>query len=163
MTEKAQPAEAGPVVLCFDGSEGAATAIETAGELLGPRAAVVLSVWEPVKVWAPYDPASMLTAPSSKLASKELHLDDITAELAHKQVDQGVVLARQAGFDAQGRVAEGKAWRTICDVAEEIDAAPIVLGARGLSRMGSTLLGSVSSAVVVHSHRPVLVIPPQRR
>jgi nucleotide-binding universal stress UspA family protein len=163
VTEKAQPAEAGPVVLCFDGSEGAATAIETAGELLGARPAVVLSVWEPVKTWAPYDPASMLTAPASKLASKELHLDDITAEVAREQVDQGVVLARQAGFDAQGRVAEGKAWRTICDVADELDAAPIVLGARGLSRVGSTFLGGVSSAVVVHAHRPVLVVPPQSR
>jgi nucleotide-binding universal stress UspA family protein len=54
---------------------------------------------------------------------------------------------------------DGKTWRTICDVAGEIDAATIVLGARGLSRMGSLLLGSVSFAVTVHAKRPVLVVP----
>jgi hypothetical protein len=65
-----------------------------------------------------------------------------------------VALASSAGFAAQGRVAHGKTWRTICDVAGEIDAVAIVLGARGLSRMGSLLLGSVSFAVTVHAKRP---------
>jgi hypothetical protein len=52
-----------PVLLCFDGSNDAATAIAKAGELLGPRTAVVLTVWEPVALWQPYDPATILTAP----------------------------------------------------------------------------------------------------
>jgi nucleotide-binding universal stress UspA family protein len=152
-----------PALLCFDGSDDAAAAIAKAGELLGPRGAVVLTVWEPVAAWAPYDPATILTAPASKLASKELGLDEIASELARETTDRGVVLARQAGFEVQGRVAEGKSWRTICDVAEELDADPIVLGARGLSRVQSALLGGVSSAVVVHAHRPVLVVPAQHR
>lgn len=151
------------MLLCFDGSHNAATAIAKAGELLGQRAAVVLTVWEPVAMWAPYDPASILTAPASRLASKELHLDETTSDLAREKADQGVALARRAGFEAEGYVAEGKSWRTICDVAEELDAEPIVVGARGLSRVQSTLLGGVSSAVVVHARRPVLVVQPQRR
>ena len=56
-------------------------------------------------------------------------------------------------------MTHGKTWRAICDVAGEIDAVTIVLGARGLSRVGSLLLGSVSSAVLVHAKRPVLVVP----
>jgi hypothetical protein len=44
-------------------------------------------------------------------------------------------------------------------VADEIDAGPIVLGARGLGRIESKLLGSVSIAVVFHATRPVLVVP----
>ena len=59
----------------------------------------------------------------------------------------------------RGSVADGKIWRAICDEADNLDAEPIVVGARGLSRVQSALLGSVSSAVVVHAHRPVLVIP----
>ena len=55
--------DAHPVLLCFDGSDDAATAIAKAGELLGPRAAVVLTVWEPAALWVPYDPATILTAP----------------------------------------------------------------------------------------------------
>jgi len=148
-----------PVLLCFDGSDDAATAIAQAAELLAPRRAVVLTVWEPVATWEPYDPATILSAPLSKLLSRALGVDDIAAELAEEKVKQGVALATGAGLEVQGRVARGKAWRTICDVAGEIDAATIVLGARGLSRMGSLLLGSVSSAVLVHAKRPVLVVP----
>jgi nucleotide-binding universal stress UspA family protein len=155
--------DARPVLLCFDGSDDAAAAIAKAGELLGPRTAVVLTVCEPLSVWEPYDPASILTAPVSKLASKELDLDEITNELARQKRDRGVALARKAGFEVQGRVAQGKSWRTICDVAEKLDAAPIVVGARGLSRVQSALLGSVSSAVLVHADRPVLVIPAHSR
>lgn len=147
------------VLLCFDGSDDAATAIAQAAELLAPRPAVVLTVWEPVATWEPYDPATVLSAPVSKLLSRALGVDEIAAELAEEKVKQGVALAVSAGFAAQGRVAHGKTWRTICDVAGEIDAAAIVLGARGLSRVGSLLLGSVSSAVLVHAKRPVLVVP----
>jgi nucleotide-binding universal stress UspA family protein len=160
MTEDENRAkDAHPVLLCFDGSDDAATAIAKAGELLGPRAAVVLTVWEPVALWAPYDPATMLTAGVSKLASKELGLDEIASQIARETSDQGVALARAAGFEVRGSVAEGKSWRAICDEADNLDAEPIVVGARGLSRVQSALLGSVSSAVVVHAHRPVLVIP----
>ena len=65
----------------------------------------------------------------------------------------------QQDLRLRGSVAEGKLWRAICDEAEKLDAEPIVVGARGLSRVQSAFLGSVSSAVVVHAHRPVLVIP----
>ena len=147
------------MLLCFDGSDDAATAIAQAAELLAPRRAVVLTVWEPVATWEPYDPATILTAPVSKLVSGELGIDEITAELAEEKVKQGLAVASSAGFAAQGRVAHGKTWRTICDVAGEIDAVTIVLGARGLSRVESLLLGSVSSAVLVHAKRPVLVVP----
>jgi nucleotide-binding universal stress UspA family protein len=75
-------------------------------------------------------------------------------------MEHGMQLAQQAGFDATGQVKSGKAWRAICEAAHELDAAPIVLGARGLSRVQSALLGSVSTAVVFHTKHTVLVIPP---
>jgi hypothetical protein len=40
-----------------------------------------------------------------------------------------------------------------------VQAAPIVLGARGLSRVQSLLLGSVSSAVAAHANRALLIVP----
>src|SRR5271166_750238 len=89
-----------PVLLCFDGSDDAAAAIAKAGELLGPRTAVVLTVWEPLSVWEPYDPATILTAPMLKLTSQELDLDGIAGELARERSDQGVALAGKAGFEA---------------------------------------------------------------
>jgi nucleotide-binding universal stress UspA family protein len=120
---------------------------------------VVLTVWERVASWAPSAPATILSAPVSRLASKELDLDEITQGAARELMHRGVGLAAAAGFQAEGRVEEGRPWRVIRGVADELDAKPIVLGARGLGRVESMLLGSVSIAVVFHSKRPVLVVP----
>jgi nucleotide-binding universal stress UspA family protein len=146
-------------LLCFDGSGDAANAIAVAGELLGSHSATVLTVWEPVAIWEPYDPVAVLTAGVSRLAAKELGLDEIARDAARSTMERGVELARQAGFDATGHLSSGKVWRAICETAEKIDAAPIVLGTRGLSRVQSALLGSVSAAVAAHAKRAVLLIP----
>ena len=147
------------VLLCFDGSDDARAAIAEAGALFAPRAAVVLTVWEPLASWAPYDPATILSAPLSRLASNEMGLDEIIRDLAQERLEQGTDLAAAAGFRAEGRLEKGKPWRRIRDVAEQLGAEPIVVGARGLGRVESVLLGSVSSAVVHHARRPVLVVP----
>ena len=159
MSEEVVHTSSTPVLLCFDGSDDAAHAIAHAGRLLGSRQAVVLSVWEPVAVWQPYDPATAITAPISRLASSALGLDESSRDLAQERATAGVEIARGAGFDAQSRVAGGKPWRVICDVADEIEADPIVLGARGLSRVQSAVLGSVSAATVQHTRHAVLVVP----
>jgi nucleotide-binding universal stress UspA family protein len=127
--------------------------------MLAPRAGVVLTVWEPAASWAPSDPATILSAPLSRLASKELDLDEISQDVGRELMQRGVELATDAGFQAEGRLEEGKPWRVIGQVADQIDAEPIVLGGRGLGRVESKLLGSVSIAVVFHATRSVLVIP----
>jgi nucleotide-binding universal stress UspA family protein len=152
------PTTTQPVLLCFDGSDDAANAIDAAGRLLGGRSAVVLGICEPIPAWKPSDPATILEAPIGRLLSKALELEEIADEVTHEQVSRGVQLARAAGFHAEGRVAPGKPWKAICEVANELDAAVIVLGARGLSRVQSALLGSVSAAVSVHAGRPVLIV-----
>lgn len=145
--------------MCFDGSDGAAAAIATAGELLGARPAVVLTVWEPVRVWEPWDPATILSAPLERLIAQAAGLDQISADIARDKAEHGAALARSAGFDATARVARGKAWEAICEVADELNAEPIVIGSRGLGQAQSVLLGSVSHAVVAHARRAVLVSP----
>lgn len=104
-------------------------------------------------------PATILSAPLSRLASKRLDLDEMSRDVARELMQRGVELATGAGFQAEGRLEEGKPWRVIGEVADEIDAEPIVLGGRGLGRIESMLLGSVSIAVVLHAKRPVLVVP----
>lgn len=151
-----------PVLLCFDGSEGATRAIASAGSRLRSAGAVVLTVWEPFALWQPYDPATILTVPVAKLAAEALDVDAVAEDMASETTAQGVSLAGAAGFATDGRTVRGTPWRTICDTAAEIDAATIVLGARGRSRVQSMLLGSVSSAVAVHARQPVLIVPPCR-
>jgi nucleotide-binding universal stress UspA family protein len=151
-----------PALLCFDGSDDARGAIAEAGTVLGLDSAVVLTVWEPFANWEPYDPATILSAPVSRLASRALDLDEIAEELAVETMAQGISLARAAGFAAEGRAVRGKPWRMICEIAEEVGVATIVVGARGLSRVQSVLLGSVSTAVAVHAGRPLLIVPRRR-
>jgi nucleotide-binding universal stress UspA family protein len=146
-----EPMASKRILLCFDGSDDAVRAIAVAGELLGARTATLLTVWEPAASWAPYDPATALTGGVSRMAAKELGLDEIASELARATIERGTKLAGKAGFDVTGEISSGKPWRAICDRAKEIDAALIVLGARGLSRVESVLLGSVSAAVLAHA------------
>jgi nucleotide-binding universal stress UspA family protein len=52
----------------------------------------------------------------------------------------------------------------IVDVADEIDAAVIVLGSRGHGAGRELFEGSVSHQVAEHAGRPVLIVrPPARR
>ena len=104
MTADIDEREAGhPVLLCFDGSDDAAAAIAQAAELLASRRAVVLTVWEPVATWESYDPATILSAPVSKLLSRELGIDEVAAELAEEKVKRGVALASSGGADGRRR------------------------------------------------------------
>lgn len=50
-------------------------------------------------------------------------------------------------------------WRSIIDAAQELDAAAIAVGSRGLGGLRSLALGSVSTAVLHHAHRPVVAMP----
>ena len=72
-----------------------------------PRTRLVLTVWEPVASWTPSDPATGLSAPLSRLASKELDLDEMSQDAARELMQRGVELATGAGFHAEGRLEKG--------------------------------------------------------
>ncbi len=141
-----------PVLICFDGSWGAQSAIDAAGSLLGTRRAIVLTVWS--------SPIGM--AVHGMAAAQAEHAKEHERRAA-RFAAEGCRLARDAGFDAAPLVArsdpEAGTARTIISIAEERDASLIVLGARGLSGLRSLLLGSVSHGVANRAHRPVLVVP----
>jgi hypothetical protein len=56
--------------------------------------------------------------------------------------------------------AHGSVWRTVHDTARAQRAAAVVVGSRGRSAMGATLMGSVSRALVHEAPAPVLVVRP---
>ena len=141
-----------PVLLCYDGSEDAKHAISEAATLLGPRSALVLTVWQ--------DAAAI---PSFAWAAPMPDLDDLLSAArdgAHRVAAEGVEAARAAGFTATPLVVEssGPVWVGVVDVADKHDVAAVVMGSRGLSGVKSLLMGSVSNGVVHHATRPVLVV-----
>ena len=146
-----------PVLICYDRSDDARRAIETAAALFPGRKAIVMHVWSPVAVVA---------AAYGGMVALPAYDDQELQQAALKISDEGVALAIEAGLEASPESVECTyqgTWHAIIDVADEYEAAVIVLGARGLSTFKSFVLGSVSHGVAQHSHRPVLVVPPAVR
>jgi len=81
---------------------------------------------------------------------------------AERVAAEGAELARDAGFDAEAYALQGKpkAWPTLLAKADAVDAAVVVIGSRGQGAVKFALLGSVSSGLLHHTRRPVLVVPP---
>jgi nucleotide-binding universal stress UspA family protein len=153
-----RPKDESVALLCYDGSAGGKEAIRYAGEVLESKTAVVLTIWEPFHAWVPYDPAAIGTAAVTEFGAESLGLDKAAKDGGEKVLQEGLKLAKKAGFKAVGRLAEGSPWRAIVDVAKEVGADPIVVGARGLSRATSILVGSVTNGVIHHTRLPVLVV-----
>jgi nucleotide-binding universal stress UspA family protein len=143
-----------PVLLCYDRSEDAKHAIQSAGSLLAGRRALVLTVWQPA---AGLYSIAWLGDTSGTVNFAEL--DRTAAETGGHIANDGVRIAERAGLQAEPMAvkATGPVWKTIIEVADRHNAAAIVIGSRGLTGLRS-LLGSVSSAVVHHADRPTLVV-----
>jgi len=149
----------GPVLFCFDGSDGSRSALATAAGLLAPRNAVVLTVWETVAMRLMA--GGLNTGLGGTYIADEGDLDRREAATARQAADQGARAGQERGWDAKARTerAEVAVWQTIIQAADEIDASLIVCGARGLNPVKRAILGSVSEAVLHHSHRPALISP----
>jgi nucleotide-binding universal stress UspA family protein len=147
-----------PALLCYDGSDDARAAIATCGPLLGGGAAIVVTVWEPAH--ADYL-GSHLPELGPAVREAVAELDDYATAAAGRRAEEGCELARTAGFEPEPLVleADGPVWSVIVDAARERDVRVIVTGRRGRSRLAATLLGSVSSGVLSHAHRPVVIVP----
>jgi nucleotide-binding universal stress UspA family protein len=144
----------------YDGSEDARRAMVAASELMTGRALVV-HVWEPVPPGAGPAVAApgVVGAGMPMLAEAEHDFE----QLAHEVLAEGARHAAEAGFDVEPVLVRGRGdpvWQEVIDVAEAHDARAIVGGRRGVSRLRSALLGSVSNGLVQHAHVPVLVVPP---
>lgn len=140
------------LLLCYDGSPHAASAIRDAAKLFPGARADVLAVVEitvALVAAARYEPTLVP------------RIEDAARSEGHQQADEGVEIAREAGFDARpiGKPATQPIWAEIVSVAEAGGYAVIVVGSRGRSGIAKAILGSVSSAVVSHSQLPVLVMP----
>jgi nucleotide-binding universal stress UspA family protein len=142
-----------PIVICYDGSPGAARAIEVAAKLLGPRRSIVVDVAPPI---TPAESLATVQPVVPSAAFEELNTAD-----AGRVAKQGAQLARASGFEADARAPLGSpTWEGVTEVADEVGAAAIVIGSRGLEGPHEFLEGSLSHAVAEHAGRPVLIVPP---
>ncbi len=145
------------VLICYDGSTDARSAIEHAGELLSGEPATVLTVWEAFVDLVARTPTGFGVA----LGMPDIDSIDGAAENAERLAQAGVELARQVGLNAQPRICaqQRTVANTLLAEADEVGASAIVMGSRGLTGLKSLLLGSVSHAVIQHADIAVMVVP----
>ncbi|MEO6859882.1 MAG: universal stress protein [Solirubrobacteraceae bacterium] len=138
-----------PILICYDGSPSAKRAVSVARATIADDHAVLLHVWEPPVAFL----ADAFSDPGLGLEPPLKVLEQSAVNRAQAIATEGHELARNDGLTVEVRVErdETSAWRTILDVADEIEAELIVVGTRGRIAVQSDLLGSVSGAIVHHS------------
>lgn len=130
MAAEYEAAAKGPVVVAWDGSPGAHTALRTAGDLFPTRELIVAAVGSE-------DEASDLDG--AALPGREI--------VRERRPGRTPALARGVAGELSA-------------CARDHNAALIVVGSRGRGLVREILLGSVAMATLHHAHRPVLVVPP---
>ena len=151
----AESGENSAILIAYDGSEFAKAAIaEAAGQLRPGRRAIVLTV--------SYSTEGLLFLGVGGFPADAPTVEGMIEDAersAEKVAEEGVGLARDAGFDAEPMVVVGSPiWEQIVQSAERFDASLIVIGSHGRSGLGQVMLGSVAAAVAQHSKRSVLIV-----
>ena len=135
------------ILVAFDGSESGRNALKQAIKLAGDEQSflgvltVVPSYEGNIEFIGVKDIDAVLSGPTEKLKAEA---NDIAA-------------AEGAGVEVF--VERGKAYERIVEKAETDGYDLVVMGRRGIHRAARALMGSVTSRVIGHSDKDVLVIP----
>jgi nucleotide-binding universal stress UspA family protein len=147
----------GPVLFCFDGSEGSRFAMKVAADLINrPADAVVLTVWETI--------ATRLALAGAFAAGSTTGGADLDAEeesFAKSMAEEGALRAKEHGYEASSMTSESFEGiaKAILETADDLSASLIVCGQRGRGVLRSALLGSVSHTLASHTRHPILIAP----
>ena len=132
----------GVKLVAYDGSDASKKAVEQAVGLMAEGDELVLVMVVPtavIKEFADVPP-------------------DISLQKARGMVEGAVEGLRERGVRARGVVREGDIADEILNLSAELGADIIVIGHRGLSKIGRFAIGSVADRVVRYATRPVLIV-----
>lgn len=146
------------VVMGFDGSPAAASAIGAAALLLPGAHGWITYLWGP-----PFTGDQVGRRLRERIGNLDELVDAVEREgkfEAQRITATGVILATAAGWEAEPLLEKtyGAEGTAIVRAAEKVDADVVIVGARGLGG-SEAVLGSVSDMVVHYCPRPVLVVP----
>lgn len=147
--EAPQPA-GGRIVIGLDSSDGSAKALDWAIDFARDTGSEIVAV----------NAQSMQTATEVSIGTGRW--TDIV-EYAERALEEWCEPIRQAGVAHHQRVEAGDPRTALDRVANEVEAALLVVGSRGLGPMRGLLLGSVAGHLVRYATRPIAVVPAKRR
>jgi nucleotide-binding universal stress UspA family protein len=146
-----------PLLVCYDGSRGAAEAIAFAARLQPGARALVVTAWKPIV-------EELLAGPGeAPPIADPVEANERQRRAAAETGRDGVRRATAAGLDAEPVVvmAEDALWEAIEEVAIQRDVLLIVC-ATSRSGLKSALPGNLAGVLGQRSSRPVLVVPSAR-
>jgi nucleotide-binding universal stress UspA family protein len=149
------------VLIAYDGSPGAATAVRAAARLFPTAQANVATVPLESTVRAR---AALGMHPTMAPDAVHEALDVLGAQAqqeAEETAQQAVDRARALGLQAEiAPVApSAPAWAALLDAVHRITADVLACGTRGRGAFARALLGSTSSSLLHHTDVPLLVVP----
>ncbi len=140
------------VLLAVDGSEGSDRALTHAMNRAKTGGAKVVVAY--VIEWSPYS----FNTPEENAERHNRRESEIVRANSGVVVPALAKLA-EAGIEAEGIVRHGKPAETLCAIAEECEAAQIVIGRRGQNGVKAMIFGSVVGNLVQAAPVPVVVVP----
>lgn len=139
------------ILVPIDGSATAHLAVEKAAGLakaFGSRVTAIFVI----------DPYPFTGIGTDFAYGQAEYLNAATAE-ANAAIKDAKAAFEAAGLSAETSVVEARAaWRGVVETADSSGADLIVMGSHGRSGLEKLVLGSVTQAVLSHTHLPVLVV-----
>lgn len=132
----------GSILVGYDGSESAKKALEKAVTLLRENDELIV--------------VSVVPSPDDKEFT--IIDSDLSAANAQSQVNSAIAGLKERGINIIGIVRKGDIADEILKIGKEMKCDLIVIGHKGVSKIGKFMLGSVAEKVVRYASRPVLVV-----
>lgn len=132
----------GEILVAYDGSDTARKAIEHAINLLKPEdRLIILSV-----------------VPTSKMVEFADIDTDTSVARAQEVINELLAQLKERNINSIGVVKEGDIADEILKMGFELSCDLIVVGHKGISKIGKFQLGSVADKVARYATRPVLIV-----
>lgn len=142
----AEPGPVGTILVGCDGSPNSMVALRWAIEFAAPGGIVrVAWVWDATPLAVGADAFFFPDA------------SDLAAERFHHLADTVAAQARARDVTLEREFIRGTPRSALAAEAESVDL--VAVGARGHGAIGAALLGSVSTWLLHHVHRPIAVVP----
>ncbi len=130
------------ILLAYDGSDHSRKALDKATEMAGEEDEIVV----------------LYVIPAALIEEFKDVDPEVSRSKAHEIVNKAVSIIKAREKKALGVVHEGDVAEEIINFAVELHCNLIIVGSKGVSKIGRFTLGSVAEKVARHADKAVLIV-----